>query len=161
MTTLAGRASLATGMLALACLSGCSDDKPLAVLGAGTMDGASWRVELVEDTGEFCTRAWVADVRTSYGCAPAPRAADLPVNFVLDGSDPRILLIYGIAAPKVVRMESHGDRTLAVPLRTQAAAPDRRYFAYAVRPGTARDLIAFAASGEPIFSGAAKIREFS
>jgi len=127
----------------------------VALIGAGTLNGVPWRVDLVSFAGELCTRATVDDRPAGEGCDP-PVSPQSPLNIALDGVDPRILLIYGAADPTVTHLTATPPR----PVPLTAPHDGKSFFAYATAPGTATDLTAFDAAGRELWSGADKIRDF-
>ncbi|KIQ66590.1 hypothetical protein TR51_03365 [Kitasatospora griseola] len=127
----------------------------VALIAEGTQNGVRWRVDLVSVAGELCTRATVDDRPAGQGCEP-PVSAQAPVNVALDALDPRILLLYGAAAPTVARLTAAPPR----PVPLTAPHGGRSFFAYATTPGTATDLTAFDTAGRRLWSAADKIRDF-
>jgi hypothetical protein len=136
--------------------------EPVTILGQGTLGGVLWRVDLLRENDKICTQATVAGKQTGFGCDP-PVSDTLPINFIVDGLNPAVLLVYGAAAPQVARLVS---RTADSPqdhnvLLVKPSIPgyNRFFFAYATIPGTASDLIAFDIKGDQLFSGADKLRQ--
>ncbi|MDX3537640.1 hypothetical protein PV721_25370 [Streptomyces sp. MB09-01] len=122
------------------------------------MEGTTWRVDLVSADGKLCTQATVGGKPAGSGCEP-PVSKEVPVNIALDGLDPSVLLIYGAADPGVARLvaRSASGESQAVDV---TAHQGKSFFAYASKPGTAEDLMAFDSGGQQVFSAADKIREF-
>ncbi|MGW2542099.1 hypothetical protein ACWC5I_14810 [Kitasatospora sp. NPDC001574] len=87
-------------------------------------------------------------------------SAELPLNVALDHLDPRVLLIYGAADPRVARLTAGSVSGPPRPVDLTPAHGGKVYFAYAVNPGTASDLTAFDGTDQQIYSAAGKIREF-
>ncbi|WP_404962121.1 hypothetical protein [Streptomyces sp. 147326] len=128
------------------------------MIGQGAMEGTTWRVDLVSADGKLCTQATVGGKPAGSGCEP-PVSKEVPVNIALDGLDPGVLLIYGAADPSVARLEarSASGASQAVGITGHGG---KAFFAYALKPGTAEDLMAFDSGGQQVFSAADKIREF-
>ncbi|MER6317192.1 hypothetical protein ABT237_26025 [Streptomyces sp. NPDC001581] len=128
------------------------------MIGHGAMEGTSWRVDLVSADGKLCTQATVGEKPAGSGCEP-PVSKEVPVNIALDGLDSSVLLVYGAADPSIARLvaRSTSGESQAIDI---TAHEGKAFFAYASKPGTADDLMAFDAGGQQVFSAAEKIREF-
>ncbi|MFB7180022.1 hypothetical protein ACFCYI_20290 [Streptomyces sp. NPDC056257] len=164
---------LAGSLCLVTALTGCTDAGPaserpasrtvlgrrnVAVIGQGAMQGTSWRVDLVSADGKLCTQATVGGNPAGSGCEP-PVSKEIPVNIALDGLNSSVLLVYGAADPSVTRLvaRSTAGETQAIDI---TAHEGKSFFAYASKPGTAEDLMAFDSGGQQVFSAAEKIREF-
>ncbi|TMQ96174.1 hypothetical protein ETD83_21640 [Actinomadura soli] len=158
---------LASG--AAAVITGCStsagsggESSPLTTRQAtasihGTYDAIEWRVDIIEKDSVLCTRSVVQGRPQSFDCPPAVDDG-LPLNFSVDSAYDRMDLIFGVAASKVVEL-------LATTKDRQRFRPELKnvgglkFFAYAVRAGTALDLIAKDSRGAEIASGHDKLAE--
>ncbi|WP_242903633.1 hypothetical protein [Actinomadura terrae] len=123
----------------------------------GTHDAIDWRVDLVKKNTELCTLAVVQGKEQSFDCPP-PVADSPPLNFSINDADAGIELVSGVATPQVSQL-------LAITKDRQRLRPELRsigavkFFAYAVRPGTALDLIARDSRGAIVASGHDKLNE--
>ncbi|MFJ7280120.1 hypothetical protein [Kitasatospora sp. NPDC098663] len=83
------------------------------------------------------------------------------MNFAIDGHA-KLILVHGLVSPRVGSLEEVdvGNRAPRIlPIHALPADPAHRYFAYAVVPGQAGDLIARDADGVVLMSGAAKLAD--
>lgn len=125
----------------------------------GEVDGVPWQVDLLDEDGRLCTQATADHRATGHGCDPSV-STSVPVNVAVDGLDDRVLLVYGAADPGVAGLLAHSSTGAPQQVAVTAAPGGRRFFAYAVRPGTATDLTALDFAGRPVFSAGDKIRQF-
>ncbi|MEU9796229.1 hypothetical protein AB0E27_37640 [Streptomyces sparsogenes] len=84
-----------------------------------------------------------------------------PVNLALDGLDPRVLLVYGAVDASVARLVARDAAGGAQEIGLVHGPRNTRFFAYAVRPHAAEDLVAFDASKDRLYSAGGKIHEFT
>lgn len=155
---------IAAFALLTACAAGTSSPSPpfdvLSAVERGTTAGLEWRVELVHKGGELCTAARVRDDLVGLACQ-SPSTAESPLNFAVDGHT-KLILVHGLVSPRVSSLEEVdvGNRAPRIlPIHALPADPAHRYFAYAVVPGQAVDLIARDADGAVLMSGAAKLAD--
>lgn len=130
------------------------------VVAEGRVGPARWRVNLMDDGGLLCTQAMVDGHLTGRGCDP-PVSRTEPVNIALDGLDPRILLVYGAVDASVARLVARDAAGGAQEIGLVHGPRNTRFFAYAVRPHAAEDLVAFDASRDRLYSAGGKIHEFT
>ncbi|MEU1785106.1 hypothetical protein ABZ553_04280 [Streptomyces sparsogenes] len=130
------------------------------VVAEGRVGPARWRVNLMDDGGLLCTQAMVDDHLTGRGCAP-PVSRTAPVNIALDGLDPRVLLVYGAVDASVACLVARNATGGAQEIGLVHGPRNTRFFAYAVRPHVAEDLVAFDASKHRLYSAGGKIHEFT
>ncbi|MET3987653.1 hypothetical protein [Streptomyces sp. PvR034] len=164
-------AAAAFALLAAGALNGCATTEAapraegprvesLAQVAQGREGARPWRVELVRQDGQLCTAVTIRAKVVGIACPPAS-AKDRPLNFAVDGTK-ELVVVHGLVGAQVASLErtdvgDGGPRFVVT--QSLGADPAHRYFAYAVVPGRARDLVAKGADGVVLVSNAAKLAD--
>ncbi|WP_344900390.1 hypothetical protein [Actinomadura meridiana] len=121
----------------------------------GSAFAVDWQVDIIQKDGILCTQSVIRSIPRSYDCPPHTNN-DPPLNFSIDGTDDRIDLIFGTTADRVTSLQA--TTTDDQVLHPKLKSVDRvKFFAYAVKKGTALDLSAKDSRGTEIASGHEKL----